>query len=425
MIWVKTILPIILGLVVAGPFQNAEADSKFFHLKAKNSTKYSRPGNKTHRYIATTTVRPSIVDNALYMKYACQGKQNGLRLPIEGSCTQYLECQQGKAKLMTCMREKHFSTFGLTCIDVKLSNCSVKCECCNKEDGLYPDLTNCSNFIVCSGGKAHRQSCGSYFKFNSEQLSCDIPQRARCSDMSNNNTYIERKIETESSKTPLYLVSHKVCLNRSNGYTVGVAGSCNKFYLCANGKGYLKSCGHMQFNSATHYCDSRTRIYCPQNEDNFVIVDSDEIPRPWLRPEIPAVPEVPQPPHRVPGQPFPQEELPSHPPVVGKPEQGPDGVPKPPVVDPVPVPPVVVLPDVEEIIDPKEYAGLCDEQSVGALLALPKHCNKYIRCKWDWFSRRVAEVESCPKGKHFNAKSKICDVPRKAGCVNHSIKKHF
>ncbi|XP_055857116.1 uncharacterized protein LOC129919994 [Episyrphus balteatus] len=430
MIWAQTILLLVLGVLVAGSWQNVQGE-KSFNLKIRNST-HGRPGNKTHYY---SVDRPALVDNALYMKFACQGKQNGFRLPIEGSCTQYLECQRGSPKVMTCNNGKHFSVLGLACIDAKLSKCHVKCECCGKADGIYPDVKNCSNFIVCIKEKAHQQSCGEIFKFNADKLMCDIPQRTKCHTVMSNSTHsLERQVIPlpKIYKTPMYLTSYKVCHNKSNGYTVGVAGSCNKFYLCINGKGYLKSCGSMQFNAEAHYCDAKTRIHCPEFSESDLILESDENPQ--VIPEVPETIDDLQPPHREPGKPFPQEqvpnEIPLEPPVVGYPDQpympnhperppnhqGHNEIPKPPVAI-EPVPPTIFVPDVEEVIDPKKYAGLCANQSVGALIAMPQHCNKYIRCRWDWYERRVAVLESCPKNKHFNAKSKMCDVPQKAGCA--------
>ena len=57
---------------------------------------------------------------------------------------------------------------------------SVTFSCSAAGDGIHPDLSDCSKYIQCHGGKLYNQRCPTGLLFNPKIKACDWPANVEC-----------------------------------------------------------------------------------------------------------------------------------------------------------------------------------------------------------------------------------------------------
>ncbi|XP_055920017.1 uncharacterized protein LOC129951734 [Eupeodes corollae] len=128
--------------------------------------------------------------------------------------------------------------------------------CSNKEDGVFlPVAGSCSKYVICYQGKTLEKDCGEYH-FNSKILVCDVPERAGCSVQSYAKSTTPSKVVTDKDVIIPY-PTLPTCYAVANGIRLPVPGNPRQYYICMNNKAFLKDCGNLYFVAKYSACAVR------------------------------------------------------------------------------------------------------------------------------------------------------------------------
>ena len=117
-------------------------------------------------------------------EFTCTDKEDGL-YPDPNDCSNFYACSNnGQTKLLTsCYTGLVFNPYCTCCDFPDNYNCQGVSDfsCLGKDDGLYPDEEDCRAYFSCSGGAVTgRTICVEGLAYNPNCLCCDWPQNYQC-----------------------------------------------------------------------------------------------------------------------------------------------------------------------------------------------------------------------------------------------------
>uniref|UniRef100_A0A182W9F5 Chitin-binding type-2 domain-containing protein n=1 Tax=Anopheles minimus TaxID=112268 RepID=A0A182W9F5_9DIPT len=115
---------------------------------------------------------------------------NGLGgvLPSPRSPSEYSKCVEGAVQIVPCPNGQYFDTHTRKCLfETAAQEALVEVtfqfeELCNNPNTveIFPNPTNCSQYIICYGLVPIEQNCGYGLLFNPQLNTCDIPSNVIC-----------------------------------------------------------------------------------------------------------------------------------------------------------------------------------------------------------------------------------------------------
>ncbi|TDG47653.1 hypothetical protein AWZ03_005951 [Drosophila navojoa] len=239
--------------------------------------------------VSASTILGASVDNRQYGKKFCQGKPNGLRALVPGSCSKFIECYRGESKEYTCPNTTTTtcttttSTTTTTCTTTttkttttctttttkttttKTTTCTTtttKTTTCTTTTCPTPTTlttpcitttTACAPIITtpCPGSKANKGIAA---------LSAKHPIRARPN----------RRPLKEVAQALLGLSSIENgiqinCIGKPDGFLMASPKRCNDYYICRHQQALKVSCGDRYFNGQKGICDLPENTGCVQH----------------------------------------------------------------------------------------------------------------------------------------------------------------
>ncbi|XP_023242388.1 LOW QUALITY PROTEIN: uncharacterized protein LOC111640596 [Centruroides sculpturatus] len=191
---------------------------------------------------------------------------NGL-FPLPSDCHKFIHCSHGIAYIKDCPANLEFDADQEIC-SLPTGKCGeiIKDPICNESTGLFPDPNNCSSFIHCDHGKAHRKNCPNPLNFNPELEVCDWPWNTNCEKEP--GTHNRTCDVTPGIKCP-------PCACRVPNYK-----DCTSFYQCLeDGTACKKFCSPgLYYNKEKMTCDFL------ENTDCQVTTTITPTPTPTIRP---------------------------------------------------------------------------------------------------------------------------------------------
>lgn len=116
-------------------------------------------------------------------------------------------------------------------------------ECLTRSNGIYPSATDCSSFVMCSGGFETVHDCPEPLRFNKDILVCDWARNVQCDHLDG----VEESAGGNATSFD--------CWGKENGLYPNEE-DCHTFIECSNGVGSLFKCPeNLIFNPATLVCD--------------------------------------------------------------------------------------------------------------------------------------------------------------------------
>ncbi|XP_052890071.1 uncharacterized protein LOC128298361 [Anopheles moucheti] len=263
----------------------------------------------------------------------CSEEQfNGLggSLPSPGSPSEYSRCVQGAVHTVPCANGQYFDAHVQKCLsepvvqEIRWEASFQFEELCNNPNAveIFPNPTNCSQYIICYGLVPIEQNCGYGLLFNPQLNTCDIPTNVICGyscpaiddplnpvwlpdsrleDCSrhylcfqgnplqfycSNNLYFD--ILSRTCTYPQYSACSVPGVDCSANTTVNVANprSCTSYYVCEDGFPHFRNCGFEEyFSEALGVCipgtcepGTTTTSGTTTNEPSTTTVSSETTP---------------------------------------------------------------------------------------------------------------------------------------------------
>ncbi|XP_036327532.1 uncharacterized protein LOC118740145 [Rhagoletis pomonella] len=150
--------------------------------------------------------------------------------------------------------------------------------CRNQNGVLIPMPGSCAGFFICVDGHAIASSCGGFYHFNARTGLCDHPLKVGCSS---NNPPIENAISATTSaitklvarpslpkpKSPNEVIADlsagAICNDLPTGILLPKSNSCTQYYVCIYQRPYRRTCPPMlHFNATRGLCQDPTMARC-------------------------------------------------------------------------------------------------------------------------------------------------------------------
>lgn len=207
----------------------------------------------------------------------CPDEQDGL-FPSKDDCSSFYQCSGGRAYLLKCPQNLHFSYEHQVCEHPCIAQCNSTIDCssstrqgtsstvsplspeCAEANGLFQNLNDCGSFYQCSNGKSHLIQCPSGLHFSLDDSACENPCFAGCDK--NIDCSSSTKKGTPSTVSP---ISPECAV--PNGLFQN-PDDCSSFYQCSNGKSHLIQCpSGLHFSLDDSACQNPCFAGCDKNID--------------------------------------------------------------------------------------------------------------------------------------------------------------
>ncbi|KAH8411088.1 hypothetical protein KR222_002346, partial [Zaprionus bogoriensis] len=198
----------------------------------------------------------------------CQGLAHGTRIPHALHCNLYYVCVRSLAILVQCADKQYFSAVLGECVMEVASDTDFRpqCErgqlpegemnsatfsCSSLQDGSYvPDNRDCTKYYICARSLALTQRCADGTYFDAEQLLC-LQDDGVC-------PYV-RKInvnQTLANLNDTNMPPNPMMCEGKHGYIMADPANCNNFYICVSNKLRGERCysGYF-FNATLNQCE--------------------------------------------------------------------------------------------------------------------------------------------------------------------------
>jgi len=192
--------------------------------------------------------------------FQCRVTVDRESIPVNGSCTQYIRCINGRATQEACQSGLHFNPTTQLCDLPANVGCEITFTCPpNIPPGqmvTFRSETNCSVFFVCIGQNAPIQdSCNPALHFDPTRQQCVFPNMTNCAlpppgdDGTTPNP-------GDPTTTPIPFTCP------SDGHHRHPT-DCRSFIVCASGTPWFFSCSDgLHFNKSTNQCDLPQNAGC-------------------------------------------------------------------------------------------------------------------------------------------------------------------
>ena len=204
---------------------------------------------------------------------SCDNVPNFRFVASPSSCTNYYQCIDGTAFLLSCPRGLYFSEIIQACTDPDQANCVIipptptppppppPVSCDGVEDFTFlPSRVSCSEYYQCIDGVAFRLSCPRGLYFSPDALTCMSPNEANCQVSPPPSPTPPMTTPTMPWSPPPPTIS---CDNVSNFRFVASPISCTNYYQCIDGTAFLLSCPRgLYFSEIIQACDNPANVDC-------------------------------------------------------------------------------------------------------------------------------------------------------------------
>lgn len=242
--------------------------------------------------IKTTTSSPSVSVPSYCSDQctSCINEPDGAMVPVEGVCTNYIQCTHGCCQEFICPSGLYFNFdinecdyfWNVECTpddtgDVtgeiagpSGTTCSDQGVCAKQRDGVMFANPDTNGYFVCQCQCPIAMPCDANTKFNETAQVCDWDRSADstnsviCPDglvynaTSDQCDYAEDyvpKVQCNNNST--------VCQGQAEGVLFPVEGACNKFYKCNYECAVEQVCpNNLIYNSDGEYCDYPQNVKC-------------------------------------------------------------------------------------------------------------------------------------------------------------------
>ncbi|XP_055905792.1 uncharacterized protein LOC129941230 [Eupeodes corollae] len=213
--------------------------------------------------------RWSGVNNEVYSKYVCNGKENGARIMVVGSCTQYYECKSGESTVKTCRSpNKFFDSSSEKC--VAKSDCiEPKGDCSTSKPKPTPPCNNKPTTPSTPKPTEPSKPTKPTRPTKPTKPTPTTPQDTPC-EIKGQNEQQKLQEELEKQYAEFFGNSGQKCESRGgscrglpNGTLIPHKDNCQMYLVCFNGCGAENMCpASLLFNSETRLCDKRENSKC-------------------------------------------------------------------------------------------------------------------------------------------------------------------
>ena len=197
---------------------------------------------------------------------SCENVTNFQYIPSPVSCSEYYQCIDGVAYLLSCPRGLHFSDLNQTCDSPANANCPLvsptppgttsptpttpgpTVSCRNVENFRFiASPTSCSLYYQCIEDVPFLVSCPRGLYFSEQIQTCDYSSNVNCDIFST---------PRPSPPTPN-------CQNIPDNIFLPSQNSCSLYYQCIGNVPYLVSCPRgLYFNEQIQTCDYPSNVDC-------------------------------------------------------------------------------------------------------------------------------------------------------------------
>lgn len=219
----------------------------------------------------------------------CVNQADGALLPVQGVCTNFIQCNHGCSTEFVCPSGLYFNAkeqmcdyfWNVECTQDEAAadaggeiagpsgtTCSDQGVCAKQRDGTMFANPETNGYLVCQCQCPIAMPCDENTKFNEAAQVCDwdtsstnsiiCPDDLVYNSTSNQCVYPENyvpKVQCSSSST--------VCQDQPEGAILPVQGACNKFYICNYNCAVEQLCpNNLIFNAAEEYCDYPENVDC-------------------------------------------------------------------------------------------------------------------------------------------------------------------
>lgn len=241
------------------------------------------PANVECDLTASTTTGPTVPGPIV----SCENIPNFQYIPSPDSCSEYYQCIDGVAYLLSCPRGLNFSDLRQSCDLPSNANCPLtpptttetpsttpsppttpdpSVSCINVTNlSFIASPTSCSLYYQCIGDVPFLVSCPRGLHFNELIQTCDLPANVNC----------------EINSTPRPPPPSPDCENQPDNTFLPSPNSCSLYYQCIGDVGFLVSCPRgLYFNELIQTCDLPSNVDCSSTTEASTT------------PEIPTAPTV-------------------------------------------------------------------------------------------------------------------------------------
>lgn len=207
---------------------------------------------------------------------SCSGVTNFNFIASPMSCSNYYQCIDGRAYLLSCPANRHFNEERQTCLTPEMASCIVRrndlVSCEGVDNGWFlRHPTSCSSYFQCINGSPVLVSCPRGLYFDERIQSCNYPIYVDCS-------YTLPTLEPPTSTVP----TEPSCQGRSDFTQIAHESQCSLFYLCIAEIGFLTSCPlDHNFDEAIARCNHEQFVDCGDRISRVTTTTS----APWIDPQ--------------------------------------------------------------------------------------------------------------------------------------------
>ncbi|XP_055857129.1 uncharacterized protein LOC129920004 [Episyrphus balteatus] len=205
--------------------------------------------------------RSSGVNEEVYGKYVCNGKQNGARIMVPGSCSKYFQCKAGKSVVNTCASpNKFFDSSSGNC--VATSSCiEPKGDCSTAKPKPTPPCNNKKTTATTQSTPMDSTSIPSTGSTPCIGTACEIKSQIQ-------QEKVQKELEEQFIK---YFAipgqkcesSGGSCRGLANGTIIPHKNNCKMYLACFSGCGAEILCpASLSFNQKTLLCDRPENVKC-------------------------------------------------------------------------------------------------------------------------------------------------------------------
>jgi len=187
-------------------------------------------------------------------------------IAVNGSCTQFVRCINGRATHLVCQSGLHFNPTTQRCDPPELTACAVPEMTCppNIPPGTmvtFRSATNCSVFFVCTGQvNPERRECNSQLHFDTTIQQCTHPNMTDCPLPPPGDGTPTPDPEDPGNGNPPTTNPPFSC--PSDGHHRHPT-TCSSFIVCASGTPHFFTCSDgLHFNVRTNQCDLPANAQC-------------------------------------------------------------------------------------------------------------------------------------------------------------------